>query len=137
MDALQIKYALVKRMHSNECIYNMNTGRIQQTSRIVSQLILGRMHNMRPTIDRRQGIADEIRRRFQGTTTQRGRPTDYLQIRITYLRDPYTTTNRTINHSMLSELGFGMVPTERTRSRKRTCAKISLNWDKHVRHSQL
>ena len=100
-------------MHSNEC---MNTGRIQQTSRIVSQRILGRMHNMRPTIDRRQGIADEIRRRFEGTITQRGRPTDCLQIRITCLRDPYTTINRTINHSMLSKLRLGMVTTERSRS---------------------
>ena len=124
-------------MHSNECIYSMSTGRIQQTKKIVSQRFLGRMFNMRQTIDRRQGIADEIRRRFQGTTTQRGRPTDYLQIRITCLRDPYTTTNRTINHSMLSELRLGVVPTERTRRGKRTCSKLPFNWDKHVRHSKL
>ena len=81
------------------------------------------MRNTRPTSVRRQALADEIRRCFQGTTTRRGRPTDYLHIRINCLRDPSTTTNTTINIPCCVSWDLVWSP-ERTRSRKRNCSKI-------------
>ena len=90
---------------------------------LVTQHIMRRMRNTRPTSVRRQALADEIRRCFQGTTTRRGRPTDYLHIRINCLWDPSTTTNTTINIPCCVSWDSVLSP-ERTRSRKRNCSKI-------------